>query len=246
MKCPACSADSTGTFCSNCGATLATVRCPSCDAEQNAGSRFCNLCGHTLGAASRDRAMRRWVIAGGSIMVLAVILLVRTSWSPSGPADAATDGPTARGITDISNMTPRERADRLFNRVMAASEQGDSGQVAFFGNMALQAYDLLGGYDADARYHVGMMHLALRNVAAARAQADSITRTAKGHLLASHLRAEVARRANDAGARNRAWRELLANYDTEMASGKPEYGDHRTALENAREEARKAVGTTAP
>jgi hypothetical protein len=244
MKCPTCSAEASGKFCSECGATLTSIECPSCGGELKAGSRFCNLCGHALGAGSRDRIQRRWIIAGGVLAALAAVLLVRMTASSRAPGEApAVASPT---MTDISNMTPRERADRLFNRVMTASEQGDSGQVAFFGNMALQAYDLLGGYDADARYHVGMMHLALRNLAAARAQADSITRTAKGHLLASHLRAEVGRRANDTAARNRAWRELLANYDAEMASGKPEYGDHRTALENARAEARKAVGTPAP
>jgi hypothetical protein len=188
--------------------------------------------------------MRRWIIAGAALAAVAAVLLVRTTASSRTPGGApAVASPT---MTDISNMTPRERADRLFNRVMAASEQGDSGQVAFFGNMALQAYGLLDGLDADSRYHVGMMHLVLRDSRAARAQADSITRTAKNHLLASLLRAEIARRANDSAARNRAWRELLANYDAEMATGKPEYGDHRTALESARAEARKAVGTTAP
>jgi len=243
MKCPTCSAEASGKFCSDCGATLTSVQCPSCGGELKAGSRFCNLCGHSLGTGSRDRVQRRWIIAGGTLAALAAVLLVRMTAS-SVPSVGVP--PVGAPATDISNMTPRERADRLFNRVMTASEQGDSGQVAFFGNMALQAYDLLGGYDADARYHVGMMQLALRNPAAARAQADSITRTAKNHLLADHLKAEIARRANDNAARNRAWRDLLAHYDTEMASGKPEYADHRTALESARAEARKAAGTTAP
>lgn len=243
MKCPTCSAETTGKFCSNCGATLTSVQCPSCGGELKAGSRFCNLCGHALGAGSRDRVQRRWIIAGGTLAVLAAVLLVRIT-ATSRPAGGAPPAGTPT-MTDISNMTPRERADRLFNRVMTASEQGDSGQVAFFGNMALQAYDLLGGYDADARYHVGMMQVALHNVAAARAQADSISRAAKDHLLASLLRAEIARRAGDTAGRNRAWRDLLAHFDAEMASGKPEYTDHRTALEGARDEARKALGTGA-
>lgn len=242
MKCPVCAADATGKFCASCGATLATVRCPSCNAEHKPGSRFCNLCGHSLGTGEPDRGMRRWIIAGGSLAVLAVVLLVRMT------ASSTTGAGTGAGVVapDISNMTPRERADRLFNRVMAASERGDSGEVAFFGSMALQAYGLIGGLDADARYHVGMMHLALRDSRSARAQADSITRSDRNHLMASLLRAEIAERSGDAAARNRAWREFLAHYDAEMATSKPEYGDHRTALENARAAARQAISGGVP
>jgi len=241
MKCPVCSADATGTFCSGCGATLTALRCPSCEADVRAGARFCHACGHSVGSHPGRRAGLAWIVAGGTLATLAAVLLVRLTASGSAATSAAGPGDSP-AVTDISNMSPRERADRLYNRVMAASERGDSTEVAFFGPMALQAYDLLGGFDADSRYHVGMMHLILRDAKAARAQADSISRIDKNHLLASLLKAEIARRAADAAARNRAWRDLLAHYDAEIATGKPEYADHRTALENARDEARKATG----
>ena len=40
-------------------------------------------------------------------------------------------------------MTPRERFDRLFNRIMQAAERGDSAQVERFTPMALGAYHQL-------------------------------------------------------------------------------------------------------
>jgi hypothetical protein len=189
------------------------------------------------GAPERDRAGRRWVIAGVTITAIGAALLVRLT-ADSRVTTGEADPGLPRATTDISSMTPRERADRLFNRVMAASERGDSTDVAFFGSMALQAYGLVDALDADARYHLGLMQLALHDPKAARAQADTIDRTWKHHLFAPLLRGEIARIENDTAARARARRDLLAQYAAELATGKPEYTDHRTALEAARKEAR--------
>lgn len=48
--CPSCHQETqAGKFCSNCGAPLVTVRhCPGCDAEVQAGSKFCPECGRSL------------------------------------------------------------------------------------------------------------------------------------------------------------------------------------------------------
>jgi membrane protease subunit (stomatin/prohibitin family) len=52
VECPACHAQNQagGKFCSNCGTALApaTVRCPQCGTESPAGSKFCPNCGHGL------------------------------------------------------------------------------------------------------------------------------------------------------------------------------------------------------
>ena len=45
-------------------------------------------------------------------------------------------------------MTPRERADNLFNRVMQNVSSGDSTQAKFFLPMALSAYEAVPGLDA--------------------------------------------------------------------------------------------------
>jgi len=177
------------------------------------------------------------------------VLLLRTTAPRAGaPANRMLlgadggGGAVAQATTDISNMTPRERADRLFNRVMAAGEQNDTAQIRFFAPMAVQAYALIGGLDADARYHVGMIELIQGNPGAARAQADSIQQLAPNHLLALLIRAEIGRQTGDRTARDRAWRDLLRHFDSEMASGRSEYADHRTALEAARSEAGGALG----
>ncbi len=244
MKCPECGAEASGRFCNSCGAPLVGRPCPHCGADVKAGVRFCQDCGRALDGPAARRAALPWVIAGATLAALAAVLVYRLT-TPR-PATGFTNVPEALGAgsatTDISNMTPRERADRLFNRVMAAAERGDSGEITFFGPMALQAYDLMGALDIDARYHVGMMQLAMGNVPAARAQADSIARQNPNHLFASLLRAEAARRAGDRAARARALGDLLKHYDAELATGREEYTDHRTALENARAEARKAAG----
>ena len=64
-------------------------------------------------------------------------------------------------------MTPRERFDRLFNRIMEAGQQGDTAQVARFTPMALGAYAQLDTFDADARYHAAVLHLQVGRIAGA-------------------------------------------------------------------------------
>jgi hypothetical protein len=139
--------------------------------------------------------------------------------------------------TDISSMTPRERADRLFDRIMRAAARGDSGEIDFFTPMALQAYALLENLDADARYHIGLIQAEAGNLEATLAQADSIERSWPGHLFGGMLRAEVARRRGQTAELRRWYRWFLERYEQEQASGKPEYSDHRTALEAFRSEA---------
>src|SRR3989304_3700228 len=117
----------------------------------------------------------------------------------AGAAPAGMPGGTA--TTDLSSMTPREQADRLFDRVMTASEGGNAGEVTFFGPMALQAYGMIGQLDADARFHVGLIEAALANDTGATAQADSLAKEFPRHLFVPLIRWEVANRRGDTGRR---------------------------------------------
>lgn len=146
--------------------------------------------------------------------------------------------------TDISSMTPRERADRLFDRIMRAATRGDSGEVEFFTPMALQAYALLEQLDADARYHIGLIQAEAGNLDATLAQADSIERAWPGHLFGGMLRAEVARRRGQTAELRRWYRWFLERYDRERASGKSEYSDHGAALEAFHRDAVADTGGT--
>ncbi len=235
--------------------------CPTCGGENPAKARFCADCGSPMGAAPGGSAsppaaaragatdpVLKWFVAGTVVLAVqtaAIILAVRrpgagapasqTAQTDAGTAGAPGQG--GRGMTDLSSMTPREAADRLFDRVMRASETGDTGQVSFFGPMAVQAYGNVSPLDADARLHIGMVHLVLGDAAAARAQGDSIARANRTHLFGSLLKARAALARNDRTAAATSWREFLANYESERAKRLPEYDDHRIMLEQARQDA---------
>src|SRR3990170_2233580 len=66
--------------------------------------------------------------------------------SMGAPVEGAVRGP------DISQLSPQERADRLFNRVMLLANQGKSDSVLFFAPMAISAYQMLSPMNADQRY----------------------------------------------------------------------------------------------
>jgi Double zinc ribbon len=262
MKCPSCGQEAAGKFCSNCGAALAGASCPSCSAPLSAGARFCHVCGTALGAPRRpaahgagmaggQAALVPWIVTGIAVAVLVVVLVARFGGAGApAPAQASAAGAPGAGqngmvaTTDISQMSPQEQADRLFDRVMTAHEAGDSQQVAFFGPMALQATAMLGPLNDDEHFHVGLLNAALGNYAATTAEADTIAKSDPRHLFVPLLRWEVASHDKDSAAMRRAYRQFLDNYDKEMASGRPEYAMHKTRLEAFHDEARGAVGKT--
>lgn len=260
MKCPNCGTETSGKFCSNCGAALAGASCSTCGAPLTAGARFCHVCGTPMGAprhapAGQQQHLVPWIVAGVAVALLVVVFVARFGGpSPSVPAGDGRGGaaPAMPGAgsggaasTDLSSMTPREQADRLFDRVMTASENGNTQEVSFFGPMALQAYTMIGPLDTDARFHIGLIQASLSNAPGALAQADTIEKATPRHLFISLIRWEVANRTQDAAAMRRAYQQFLDHYDQEMASGKEEYNVHRRRLEQFRDEARGALGSAA-
>jgi hypothetical protein len=156
----------------------------------------------------------------------------------SGQAGAAAAG----RAPDISQMTPRERFDRLFNRIMQAADQGDTAQVERFLPMALGAYAQLDSADIDARYHAAVLHLEGGDAASARALADTILSAVPTHLFGFIVRGQAADLQHDATARARAGRDFLANYEAEMKANRVEYLEHKPAIEQFRKEAEKGEG----
>ncbi len=143
---------------------------------------------------------------------------------------------------DISQMSPEERANRLFNRVMILAEAGKNDSVRFFLPMALGAYSQLPTLDADARYHVGLLQLAGGDPSAALAQADTIQRAIPTHLFIYVLRAHAYGERGDARREARAYADFLRNEPAEMAKNRPEYADHADALTNFKAEASRVAG----
>jgi hypothetical protein len=187
-----------------------------------------------------------WIIAGVAGLALIAVIIVVVGKQGGGPPDqgAAANMPfdPNRGTTDITNMSPREAADRLFNRVMTAAEAGDTGQVAFFGPMTIQAYGNATPLDIDARLHIGMIQLLLGNPAGAKAEADTIARESGTHLFGLILRARAAEAEGNTAAARQAYTQMVDNWQAERAKQLDEYGQHEAVLTQARGAAQQLLG----
>ena len=131
-------------------------------------------------------------------------------------------------------MSPAERFDRLYQRIIAAAQSGDQTTVTRFMPMAVGAFDMLDSVTVDARYHLAMLHLHVGNLPAAASQADSIKRADPEHLFGYVIDAAVARWNKDDTARNAAYREFLKRYEAEMVTRRSEYREHQSMLEELR------------
>lgn len=250
QKCPSCGASSTGRFCHTCGSPLAAASCTKCGARLSPRSKFCPECGAPSGGAGGIRPADRmaWMVAGVSLVALAVVVVMMVA--RRGPPTLAAPGSEASsaaglGTTDLTQMSPREQADRLFDRVMRESEAGEADSVRIFAPMAIQAHHMLGSsIDADGRLHLGLIHLAVGETAAARAQADTILRGSATHLYGLALRIRLAEAARDAAATQRALRAYAAAYTSERAKNLPEYEQHAQLLVETKDLADRTAGGT--
>ena len=250
QKCPACGAASTGKFCHTCGATLSAAACAKCGGKLSPRSKFCPECGAPSGAAGGIRAADRtaWIVAGVSLVALVVVVVVMVA--RRGPPTQADPGAEAAsgagpGSTDLTQMSPKEQADRLFDRVMRESEAGQTDSVRIFAPMAIQAHQMLGStIDSDGRLHLGLIHLAVGETAAARAQADTILKASATHLYGLVLRIRLAEAARDAAATQRALRAYAAAYTAERAKNLPEYEQHAQLLVETKDLADRTAGGT--
>lgn len=248
--CPSCGKESGGKFCRHCGATLEARSCGRCGQALAPNARFCASCGSPTAAAPAGPAGNPilWFAAGGLTVALvgaAVLALSKGSTPPAAAAAAAApfaaggDDPSA---VDLASMTPRERFDRLFNRIMRSAEQGDANTVTSFAPMALQAYGMLDTVDADARYHAALIMLHTSDVDGARALADTILKQQPGHLFGYVIKGTIARFQSDQAGLKKSYADFLAHYDAESKKARPEYSEHPRALEEFLKAAQAARG----
>lgn len=257
MTCPRCGSEATGRFCSTCGAALGGGNCPSCNAPLSPGAKFCHACGAAVGGApggggmptgagGSGRNVVPWVIAAVAVVALIVVAALQLNRPPKTAAQTAAMAgqPPAdeMATTDISNMSPREAADRLFDRVVRAAQAGDTQQVSFFGPMTLQAYARVPDLDNDAHYHLGVIDGLLDQPEAELAEADTIAKALPSHLFASMLRYDVAHMRNDSAEMRRAARNFLDHYDGEMKAKRPEYDAHAPIVKSYHEQFEKLLG----
>jgi len=143
------------------------------------------------------------------------------------------NGGQAVRAPDISQLSPEERADRLFNRVMLLSSQGKSDSVLFFAPMALESYRLLSPMNADQRYDMGRIAEVAGAYPLAAAQADTILQQNPTHLLGLILAGRIAALEKDAGKQAAFTKRLLAAVPSETAKKLPEYDRHRADITEA-------------
>ena len=179
-----------------------------------------------------------WILTG-VVGLLLVVLVARRSPNPaetSGRPDIQTSGGSAP--PDISNLSPAQRFERLYQRIITAAQSGDQATVTQFMPMATAAFGMLDTVTVDARYHMAMLELHVGDMNAAQAQADTIRKGDPDHLFSYVIAAAVARFQKDDKARDAAYREFMKRYDGEIATRKPEYTEHQSMLE----EVKKAAG----
>ena len=240
--CPACQAPATGKYCSNCGAPLAGATCAACQTALTPGAKFCHRCGTPATASAADTRIAApaerglgsalpWAVAAIALVALIALVAAQrfSSRSPS-TAIASADAPAAAqggpAPVDISQMSPEERAERLYDRVMSLNERGRTDSVQFFAPMAMQAYVMLGGLNADQRYDLGRIAAVSGATDVAKAQADTILSAQPQHLLGLMLAADVAAKSGNRTAETSYLRRFVAAAPGERAKQLPEYQQH--------------------
>lgn len=248
MECPICKAIATGAYCASCGSPLEGASCRGCMAPLLAGARYCTQCGEPVQRRRNGLAL----YVGGSALVVLLITLItvgggRRAAGPGGGgpiarsgAVAPTDGTAAVGPPLTG--TPREQADRLFNRVMQSISAGDSEQAAFFLPMAILAYRQAGELDADGLYHLSVLETASGDALRGLATAERILEADPDHLLALGAAGHAAAEAGQWDSARRYYSHLLAIYDAEQARGRAEYLDHAPILPEYRARAEQLLG----
>lgn len=261
--CPACSAQATGNFCSHCGAALGASTCAHCAAPIAPGARFCQACGESVGsgggggrrataeaynAPTRGEPAGRtpdsvarfvpWAVAA-LLLIMVVSYMIGSSTSTpltvaQGGAPFALGAGGAGSAPDIANMSPRERASRLYDRIMRYVEEGKRDSLEVFAPMALGSFELLGpNMDIDARYDYGRVASEVGNLDLAQAQADTILQQAPTHLLGLSLAARTATLRGDKAGASRLWEEFLRVKESELKKKLPEVEAHASDIELA-------------
>ena len=257
-------------FCAACGAQLTSGArfCHRCG--QTVGDPVYAAGSPPVGApAARPTPSNQtlpWAVA--AIALLALIALVAgqrfnrrpaTADAPVAAAPPAAAGPFAGGnpgatsaadasgaerpvrAPDISQMTPDERALRLFNRVVSLAEQGKRDSVQFFAPMALMSFQNLPTPTPLQRFELGRIAELAEVKEIAAAQSDTILKSSPTHLLGLTLGSVAAGMRKDFKAQADFDRRLIAAATAERARNLPEYSVTQVDLDSALARARRNV-----
>ncbi len=192
-----------------------------------------------------------WAVAAIALVALvALVVGQRFGARPTGTTDVL-DGANAQGSTpisapavdagagamprapDISQLTPAQRAERLYDRIMREAEAGKTENVRTFLPMAVAAYEMIAPLNLDQRYDLGRIGEVAGDSALARAQADSILRERSAHLLGLVLGAKAARMVGNEPHARQFDARLLSVEPRERSAGLPEYLLHKNDIDAA-------------
>ncbi len=241
--------------------------CAACGAALSAGARFCHRCGTPVGqglpltrtpaTAGGAASVLPWGVAFVALLALVAMVAGKNFGSakgsgvdgsanslPTQAVDGASAPPFAQGggggaAPNIANLSPSERANRLYSRIMEYAEAGKADSVAFFAPMAMASHEMLQDATTDERYHFGRIAEVTNTPAVAVAQADTILRTAPNNLLGLLLAARAARMTGDNAAAKTFDQRLLKALEPELATRLPDYDMHRAEIDRAAADARK-------
>ena len=252
-SCPRCGEHSEGKFCSHCGAAFKGATCPGCNGALTPGAQFCHHCGSSM-AGTHDAATSSrvpWIVTGVALVAVIALVLFQASRAAT---DAAPGGGAGGGVpmtgaapfagggmpsnTDLASMSPEEKADRLFNRVMRDASEGKMDSVAMFAPMAIQSLEMLAPLNGHQRYDLGLVAAVSGDMVRAKREADAILKKNPNDLLGLTLAIRVADASQNSAARARLEKQLIAAEPAERKSAREEYtahgGDIDAALKDAR------------
>ncbi|HEX5831980.1 MAG TPA: zinc ribbon domain-containing protein [Gemmatimonadaceae bacterium] len=262
--CPSCSAPVSGKFCAACGSPVDGATCAGCRTALTPGARFCHRCGLAAGAPApsaagaaelRSATALPWAFAAIALLAFGAYVAAQRFGAvgdrPAAPpamADASGGAPFAGGADpsqglgrapDISQLSPEERVDRLYNRIMTYYEAGKTDSVQMFAPMAVQAYQMLPQIDPLRRYDLGRIAEITGVLPLARAQSDTLLRENPRHLLGLILAARVAELEGREADRAQLTRRLVEAAPTELDASRVEYQLHRNDINIALAEAKR-------
>jgi hypothetical protein len=225
--------------------------CATCGTALDERGKFCHRCGTARdggvapqGAphATGNSAILPWAIAGIAVLALVAFVAGQKFGGGGGtaaPTTAASPGvaPAGARAVDIASMSPQERADRLFDRVMTLASRGQGDSVQFFAPMAIQAFESLAPLDTHGRYDLGLLGVFSGDGTLAQAQADTILAAQPSHLLGLALAMRAAGLRGDTNAFAQYAARLQAAVVSERAKGLSEYTDHGPDIDAAVREA---------
>jgi len=253
--CPRCGEAASGKFCSNCGSSLGGTACPHCGGALTPGAQYCNHCGTSMSggkaapAPAGGGSRLPWILAGVALVAVMVLVLMQTASksgevaadgaAPVAPfAGSAPAGGAMPSAADIASMSPEEKADRLFNRIMMYASEGKRDSAAIFAPMAFQSYEMIGTLDAHQHFDLGLIAVAVGDATRARAEADAILKKNPNDLLGLTLAIRSAELAKNDAARAGFEKRLIAAEPAERKTTRQDYVDHGNDIDAALKEAR--------